>query len=329
MNSAPYTSLDEYCRPFIGAGSQWPDLPLPAQPAMAWWHEWLNDTPADLHFESLLTALPQLRIKPHHGASQSEPYKHLVLNGENDIQIEQDELLQLIDPQGFSVRLANHPCGPMPVIEILEEEDFLNVVRCLAYRCELIQIQQSVHAQAVSGLIHWGLIRNLNIQERAQLIILHRSNYSSLPASAIPGKPTKEKWLEMSQIWRLEHELTHIATKRLVGEMRLNLFDELLADALGMINSLQLYSADLFRLGLGLNVDATTTLNGRVHTYIKGLKQQDSKYACEHVLMRSIELEKLLKNCLLPYDRMALLRYLTQQRLDQPFRPTFDFSKRI
>ena len=319
MNSCPYVSLEEYCRPFKGAFDQWPGLPLPVQPSFDWWQEWLMSTPADLQFESLLSALPQLRIKPHHGASKSETYKQLVLHGEKDVPIKQDEILQLHDPQGFSVRLANHPCGLMPVIEIAEKEDFLSVVRCLAFRCELIEIQPSVHAQAVAGLIHWGLIRKINVHDRGQLIVLHRSPYSSLPASAIPGKPTKEQWLDMSQIWRLEHELTHIATKLLVGEMRVNLFDELIADALGMLKALQLFSADLFRLGLGLNVDGTSTQNARVNTYIKGLSQEESKRACKYVLKRSQELESLLKEKLLPHERIPLLKYLTRQQLDECF----------
>lgn len=315
----PQVTLLEYCRPFKGASFQWPDLPLPVKPSLIWWQQWLDETPKDLQFQSLLTVLPQLLIKPHNGASHSEIYKNLVLLGKEDIQVDQDKQLRLKDPQGFSVRLANHPCGSMPVIEITEKEDFLNVVRCLVYRCELTQIQPSVHAQAVAGLIHWGLIRKLNFQERAQLIILHRSPYSSLPASIIPGEPTTEQWLNISQVWRLEHELTHIATKCLVGEMRLNLFDELVADALGMLNSLGLFSAEIFRLGLGLNVDATSNQNSRVHTYIKGLNKKESTDACEFVLQRAQELEKLLEANLIPHERIALLRYLTKQQLNQSF----------
>ena len=73
------------------------------------------------------------------------------------------------------------------------------MVRYLAYRCELKKIKPSVLAQAVSGLIYWGLICTINQHERAQLIILHRSPYSYLPAIAIPGMPITSQWLVMSQ----------------------------------------------------------------------------------------------------------------------------------
>ncbi len=319
MNRSTLVSLEEYCRPFIRAGSKWPDLPLPSQPSHIWWQQWLQETPVESHFQSLRIFLPQLFIQPHTGASKSEAYKHLVLRGETDIELNDDEILQLNDLQAFSIRLADHICGPVPVIEIGDQNDFLNVVRCLAYCCEPKQIQPSVHAQAVAGLIHWGLIRTINQHERAQLIILHSSPYSSLPAKAIPGKPTTSQWLEISQHWRLEHELTHLTTQRLVGEMRLNLFDELIADSLGMLKALHLFSADLFRQGLGLNLDATTTKNGRVHTYLGGLDHKNSQIVCKYVLQRAIELEKLLSVRLIPYERIPLLRYLTQQTLDQPF----------
>ncbi|WP_236070202.1 MULTISPECIES: hypothetical protein [Prochlorococcus] len=78
-----------------------------------------------------------------------------------------------------------------------------------AYRCGLNTIQPSVHAEAISGLIHWGLILKVNNLLRAKLIILHRSPYSSLSAR----NPTNEKVIELSQHWRHEHEITLLATK--------------------------------------------------------------------------------------------------------------------
>ena len=319
MRSVSKISIEEYRRPFIKSTKQWPSLPLPIQPGIEWWQKWLYKTPREEYLKSLCSYLPQLCINPHHGASKSEIYKHLVLRG-NEINIEEDEhILHFKDQQGFSVRLVEHPCGTYPVIEVEDQSDFVSLVRCLAYRCELKQIQSSVHAQAVSGLIHWGLIRETSLMERCQLIILHRSPYSSLPISVIPGKPTTKAWLEISQHWRLEHELTHLATQQLAGEMRLNLFDELVADALGMLRALNVFSADLFRQGLGLNNDASTTKTGRVHTYLKGLNEDASKLACQYVLQRAHELEQLLEGGIIPYERMALLSYLIKQKLDQPF----------
>ncbi|MCP4972822.1 MAG: hypothetical protein GY914_04000, partial [Prochlorococcus sp.] len=138
------------------------------------------------------------------------------------------------------------------------------------------------------------------------------------PASQIQESPTEQEWVEISQQWRLEHELTHIATQRLVGEMRLNLFDELIADALGMIKSLKYFSADLFCKGLGINADGSITKEGRVHTYTSKLNSIDKSTACELVIKRAHELEKLLSKGTIKSERIDVLRYLTQQTLDQP-----------
>ena len=121
----------------------------------------MQDTPPNKHFEGIRDYLPQLWIKPHKVASKSETYKHLVLKGESYIESKQDAILELIDPGGFSIQLAKHPYGTLPAIEIKERDDFLNVVSCLASRCEQNTIQTSLHAQALCGLIHWGLIRKV------------------------------------------------------------------------------------------------------------------------------------------------------------------------
>jgi hypothetical protein len=40
-------------------------------------------------------------------------------------------------------------------------------------------------------------------------------------------------WIQASSALRLEHEITHLEIKQYLGEMRLNLLDELIADAMG------------------------------------------------------------------------------------------------
>ena len=311
--------LSEYCRPFISANKPWPKFPLPIEASITWWQNWIIRTPPINYFSALRNELPQLWIMPREGASSSEVYKRLVLKGEVPNPSDRDSALHLNDPGGFVVSLVDHPCGTFPVIDINDQIDFLNVVRCLAYKCELESIQESVHAQAVSGLIHWGLIKMINKNERSQLIILHNAPYSSLQESVVPGRPTWNQWLLLSRRWRLEHELTHLATKLLAGEMRLNLFDELIADTLGMLFAIDTFSADLFIKGLGINVDGNLNEGGRCHTYIKQLEQKDSQAAIKFVVDRAYELEELLSTGLLRSERLPLLKYLIRQQLDKTF----------
>ena len=56
----------------------------------------------------------------------------------------------------------------MPMLSFRDHKDFVLAVRCLANRCEAVPVQPTVHAQAISGLIHWGLIRKVERRTRCQ-----------------------------------------------------------------------------------------------------------------------------------------------------------------
>ena len=107
----------------------------------------------------------------------------------------------------------------MPVLSFDNHEDFKLALRCLAFRCEEVNLPATVHSQAISGLPHWGLIRDIDSKCRCQILLLHRAPYSSIPAELVPGQPDAATWIAQSQQWRLAHELTHLACLRLVGEM--------------------------------------------------------------------------------------------------------------
>ena len=312
-------TLEEYCRPFKGAHEEWPPLPLPASPQEHWWINWLGQHPADGLWDVLRLELPQLLLKPAHEVNQSDVYKQLVLRGERAAPSVIDASPKLKDPGGVSLKMAEHPCGALPVVTFRNHDDFVLALRCLAHRCEPVVIPASVHAQAVAGLIHWGLIRNLGREHRCQLLILHEAPYSSLSHTCLRGNVTPDQWVAQSMQWRLTHEQTHIACQRLVGEMRINLFDELVADALGMLKALNYFSADLFRLGLGLTSSGLLKdEEARTRVYLQILDPRFHRDACEMVLLRAAELERLLVQGAVDTDPMKLLRFLTRNRLDQP-----------
>ncbi len=315
--------LENYCQPFSNANGSWPTLPLPPDAIEMRWRRWLLSTPQEDHWQALRSELPQLLLPPQPLARLSDCYQRLVLRGESPQPKDLEAAPRLKDPSGFSITIANHACGGVPVLTVSHHDDFVLIMRCLAHRCEKVSVQDTVHAQAVAGLIHWGLIRELDAKARCQILILHRAPYSSLDASSIPNNPSQDQWIKQSQLWRLEHELTHIACRKLAGEMRINLFDELIADAIGMKTALGSFHADLFRQGLGLNLDGTIQDNARAHVYIQTLAPKYHLIACQMVLARAQELEQLLKTKQLPNDSIKLLKSLTKSTLDQPFKPDF------
>ena len=311
-------TLEDYSRRFKDADASWPDLPFTTEPRVRWWETWLEGRDAAECWDDLRLILPQLLLQPGNDVRNSDAYQRLVMKGEP---ADADDLKRapvLHDPSGVTISIAQHPTGAVPVMCFRNHEDFVLAVRCLAHRCEAVPVPPTVHAQAISGLIHWGLIRELDMQTRCQILLMHRAPYSSLSAKTIPGQPETDRWIELSQTWRLEHELTHIACRRLVGEMRINLYDEIVADAMGMIAALGHFDADLFRRGLGLSLDGIPDAEARANVYVTALDPEQHHQAFRLTLKRAGELERLLNEQLWPKHAMGLLRRLVRGQLSQP-----------
>jgi len=321
-------TLIAYCQGFQGASQPWPQFPLADDITISWWRQLIADAPSGVLrgqrlLASLQFALPQLRLPQVEGISTSELYRGLVLRGEEGTSAALRELgSEPVWHQIGSLRLwlAPHPCGAMPVLHTPNRSDFLLLVRALAYRCEPIALAHGVHAQAVSGLIHWGLIRRFGPMSRSHVILLHSAPYGSVAPSEVPGCPSHARWQKASTALRLEHELTHLATKRLLGEMRLNLLDELVADCMGMVSSLGLFNAELFGRCLGLDPSGEPQRIGRWSSYVADLDVGDAQQALRLVMERARELQASLhsnQELLQPEFAMKRLHWLCQQRLDQ------------
>lgn len=327
------SNLASYCQGFARAGESWPPLPLDEMPELLWWR-CLIDGSAEGELmgipllKALEAALPQLHLPQEEGISTSERYKAVVLRGEGARESELSErwssgktIHPWQAPEALRLWIAPHPCGAMPVLETPSRLDFVRIVRALAHRGEPVAIAEGVHAQAISGLIHWGLIKQFGRQSRARLIVLHKAPYGSVAAGELPaevGELGDEAWLAASSRLRLEHELTHLATKRLLGEMRLNLLDELIADCMGMVEALGGFSAELFGRCLG-----TTKAGGRWRTYTVGLNAAEAQQALDLVMMRADELEQQLRanpELLESKEATRRLQWLTNQRLDERVR---------
>jgi GNAT superfamily N-acetyltransferase len=316
-----------YCQGFARAQDPWPELPLPAEPELAWWQAILakQEHAGEPLLDHLRRALPQLRLPQVEGISRTDLYRNTVLRGATAAEAADNAGREpppsWQEPDALRLWMSDHPCGGMPVLQTGCRRDFEQLVRALAHRCEPVKLPHGVHAQAVSGLIHWGLIQCYGRNSRARLIVLHEAPYGSVEAEQVPGQLPAEAWLKASTTLRLEHELTHLATKRLLGEMRLNLLDELIADAMGMVAALGRFDAQLFGRCLGLNGNDEPIPGGRWLSYTRELSAADTRRAVTLVMARARELEQQLNQqpaWLAPEQRMGLLRWLCRQRLDHP-----------
>lgn len=324
MPSSP--ALKVYCEGLAQAFDPWPELPLEPEPELGWWQEIAEGrgVQGEQLLERLCCSLPQLKLPQVEGISRSDLYRITVLRGQTASEADYagaGDPPRLEEPGGLQLWIAEHPCGAMPVLHTKCWRDFELLARALAHRGEPVVLADGVHAQAVSGLIHWELIHRFGRASRARLILLHEAPYGSVGVEHVPGGLDEAAWLKASTTLRLEHELTHLATKRVLGEMRLNLLDELIADCMGMVAALGRFDAKLFGRCLGVNGNNEPNSGGRWLSYTRELSASEAKEAVALVMVRARELERELveqQHRLAPQAEMGLLRWLCKQRLDRP-----------
>jgi hypothetical protein len=315
--SCPYVmaysdALCSYLQGFARTDQAWPPPQPAGDPRLAWWRELPWEADRVRSWALLCAAMPQLRLPQELGISGSDLYRHLVLRG---AEASSRELIPservLRQPLALQFQLIQHPYMAMPVLTTPDRHDFLWIVRALAHRAEPVPIENGVHAQAINGLIHWGLIQSLGKHARASLILLHEAPYGSVPAASLPISLDQQGWIHASSALRLEHELTHLSTKQYLGEMRLNLLDELIADAMGQLIALGGFSAEVFE----------RCLQHRWKAYVAELEPEEAQFALELVRARARELEVALCAWRGPAAirvRAELLPWLCCQRLDRP-----------
>jgi hypothetical protein len=98
-----------------------------------------------------------------------------------------------------------------------------------------------------------------------RFLILSTGPYSNVAAGEI-GLSNLD-WRETSTTIRLEHECTHYFTLRVFGSMRNNLFDEVIADYMGITAAAGRYRADWFLRFMGLESFPAYREGGRLQNY--------------------------------------------------------------
>ena len=113
--------------------------------------------------------------QPGRNTRLTDRYRRIVLQGKQPNAADRECAPLLADPTGFIMFLARQPWGTVPVLSFDKQDDFKLALRCLAFRCEDVNLPATVHSQAISGLPHWGLIREIDSKCRCQMLLLHRA----------------------------------------------------------------------------------------------------------------------------------------------------------
>ncbi|MCR5089699.1 MAG: hypothetical protein K6C08_09325 [Oscillospiraceae bacterium] len=237
--------------------------------------------------EELAETYPQLYLNPD--TEEKEAYRKIVLEGETP---EKTSLSHFsLNPQD-TVECVETPAGKVQVVSIRERRDYELFVRCMMAAREgpLVSVPRSQGASTLVAF-NWPRIhahhaafmaqqlaagaeepdwaaefkRFTSVRENYQdmLVVLSWGPYSNI-AAAEAGQD-EETWPETSYAIRKYHELTHVICRRQYPDRIDAVWDELVADAVGIYAALGHFDAVLEKRCLG--IVGSRYVGGRLENY--------------------------------------------------------------
>lgn len=266
-------------------------FPLADEPFVEAWETYSTEAGNRGAFTVLQECLVQLRFPVRQGISRTEGYRSATRKGiwveglEGKLTLERPEMLEL--------HLSRTPAGRVPLLVTGQRQDFVTLVRALAYRNEPAEIPASMGACMVKGFNNWDRIRfykrkwqvdnprhcsEQDWQEEFKrliprreiyqdtFIILSDGDYSGISAQEM--NLPQEEWKKISFIIRWEHESAHYFTQRVFGSARNHILDELIADFMGILTACGSYRSDWFLRFMGLEDYPVFRKGGRLEIYL-------------------------------------------------------------
>jgi hypothetical protein len=285
---AEVDELLDYNRPLFAVPDSI-DLPLADEPFVPVWTRYAAEAESRGVLSVLREHLVQLRFPIAAGISGTDAYQAALRKGVLPLGTDG---LRLEDADGLRLFIHPTPAGAVPVLLAARRADFESLVRALTRKNEPAPIPGSMGACMVAGYNNWGRVAELRRRWEAgqvdaggtrdwstafarlkprkdlyqdRFVLLSGGAYSGVPAEAMEMGP--EEWNRVSITIRLEHECAHYFTRRVLGSMRNNLLDELLADYAGIVAAAGRFRADWFLRFMGLDVEDGCRADGRIWTY--------------------------------------------------------------
>ncbi len=237
--------------------------------------------------ETLAEVYPQLYLDPDR--EEKDAYRKVVLQGERPESRDLSHFRQ--DPQD-RMETVETPAGPVVVVSLRNRTDYEVFVRCMmaakegpkapipasqgastlvafnwpridAHRERFMEEQRAAGVEDPDWSAEFSRFISVPANYQDLLVVLSRGPYSGVPASE--AGQTEEAWLETSYAIRKYHELTHVICRRLYPKRIDAVWDELVADAVGIYAALGHYDAALEKRCLGITGDRYS--GGRLENY--------------------------------------------------------------
>ena len=232
---------------------------------------------------------PQISAAPQPGDVPCPAYRQAALRGE----IVSSTLPHLIGSPDDRLWYEQTPAGSVPVLYLHNRQDFECCYQILACKCCAVPVPDTLGAVTIFGLNDWGAIhthmqncpftrpadRRAEQQRflsdpknyKTPLVLLSGGCYSAVPAAQTPWE--EPEWLSISRSIRLYHELTHVVCRSLYPQYRHEIFDEVLADCMGLLFAIGRYDTTLAKRFLGIAPNGSYT-GGRLANYPAALPPQ-------------------------------------------------------
>lgn len=186
-----------------------------------------------------------------------------------------------------SVTMEETPAGPVRIVTLGDRHDFELFLQIMAFKCVPTPIPPTQGASILDGVVNWTKINQHEEEylraggseegliEEFKRFTSDKKNYtdaliilSTGPYSAVPAAEAgldEASWLRASLRIRKAHECTHFICRRLFREKIDAVWDELVADAVGLVAAFGRYDVDLASRFLGIREGVYT--GGRLEIY--------------------------------------------------------------
>ncbi len=239
-------------------------------------------------YTALAEVYQQLYLKP--SEEGREEYADIVRCGED---AEAKDLSHFIMSERDKLEYLDTPAGEVCCVTLYERKDFETFLQIMANKCKAVQIPATQGASILDGVINWTKIyghRDEFIRSETEkgnpepdwdeeftkftsnkrnyldaLIVLSIGPYSAIPASK--AGVSEEEWISLSDTIRKYHECTHFICRRLYREKIDAVWDELVADAVGIYAAFGKFDRKMEELFLGISDGSYT--GGRLENYVK------------------------------------------------------------
>ncbi|MFW6179745.1 MAG: DUF7005 family protein, partial [Desulfohalobiaceae bacterium] len=267
------------------------ELPLLDEPFASAWKEYAAQAEEEGCLTALKKRLIQLNFPIEPAISSSQEYQAAVKKGQFPEKPGPGPAFAA--PEQLKVFVHDSPAGSIGVLLAGERLDFVTLVQALLHKNEPVPVADSLGAFMVSGYNNWDRLKSykqawmanqdssgddfswmLEFEQLKKKKELYQDRFmilSSGPYSGVQAEKLglgQEEWLQSSLRLRLEHECTHYFTRRVFSSMQKNLWDELLADYMGILAAQGAYNAKWFLLFLGLEDYPEYRSGGRFEKYL-------------------------------------------------------------